>query len=96
MNRTLPEFKISALSDEVFKVIVFGSIVTTHLISIPEYEYERLTSKKQTKESLVSFSFRFLLEREENTMILPDFSIVIVGKYFPEFEQRVIHWALTK
>jgi hypothetical protein len=37
-------------------------------------------------------SFRFLLEREPNTSILPSFDLPLIGGYFPEYEQEIRNW----
>jgi hypothetical protein len=34
-------------------------------------------------------SFRFLLEREPNTSILPSFGLLLIGRYFPEYQQEI-------
>ena len=34
-------------------------------------------------------SFEFLLEREPTSAILPEFSLDVIGRYFPEYEDEL-------
>jgi hypothetical protein len=38
---------------------------------------------------LVRESFAFLLEREPATSILPQFSLDVIGRYFPEYPTEI-------
>jgi hypothetical protein len=40
-------------------------------------------------EDVVRESFRFLLEREPSTSILPEFSLDEIGRYFPDYFQEL-------
>ena len=40
-------------------------------------------------EDVVRESFRFLLEREPSTSILPEFSLDDIGRYFPDYFQEL-------
>ena len=40
-------------------------------------------------ETLVRTTFEFLLEREPKESILPRFDIAVIGRYFPEFRERI-------
>jgi len=44
------------------------------------------TGKKVTPEHLIERSFHFLLARESNTMIMEQFDLPIISRYFPEYE----------
>jgi hypothetical protein len=37
----------------------------------------------------VKRSFEFLLEREPNTSILPEFDLSVIQRYFPEYERTI-------
>lgn len=50
--------------------------------------WEKLTKKIITKEQLIEKSFKFLLQREPVTSILPKFPLQMIQKYFPQFEQE--------
>ena len=38
------------------------------------------------------FSFKFLLERENNTSILSNFNLEIIQNYFPEYKNEIQNW----
>ena len=40
-------------------------------------------------ERVVRVSFEFLLEREPAASILPEFSLDVIGRYFPEYEDEL-------
>jgi len=40
---------------------------------------------------LVEASFAFLLEREPKESILRDFDLIVIGRYFPQYEQEIGH-----
>jgi hypothetical protein len=61
---------------------------THHRVSLTQKDFERLAHGRPP-EGLLPESFRFLLEREPNTSILPAFNLPIIGRYFPEYEQVI-------
>ena len=88
-----PGINIFYLSENTYKVVVKDDVETTHYVSIDDTDHERFTKKKETKRNLVMFAFKFLLEREKNTSILPKFVVSIICDFFPEFEKEALHWA---
>ena len=82
--------KIEKLTEDVFKVIVSGSIATQHEVTVTDIAYQHLTSGRTTKEELLEFSFKFLLDREPNTSILSQFDITVISQYFPEYESELL------
>ena len=87
------EIRIIPTSEEFYRVEVSGKIETKKSVTITELDYERFTGGRRTKEPFLLFAFEFLLEREENTSILREFSICKISEYFPEFEKEVIDWS---
>lgn len=80
---------VKPLEDNTFEVTVQGRSPTTHIVSVaPDYA-AKLTAGRVATEELVKRSFEFLLEREPNTSILRSFDLLVIGRYFPEYE-RVI------
>lgn len=82
-----------------FQVTVIGSsntshtktthTKTTHKVTIqPDYAL-KLTAGKITNAQLVEKSFVFLLEREANTSIMPNFDLSVIARYFPEYESII-------
>ena len=63
----------------------------THLI--PTVVYKNLTNQKVSKEQLIEFSFKFLLEREPNTSILSSFELSSISTYFPQFIKIAKEWS---
>ena len=81
--------KIEKVTEDVFKVKVSGNEVTQHEVTITDAAYNHLTNGRATKEELLDFSFKFLLDREPNTSILIKFEITIISQYFPEYKSEV-------
>ena len=55
--------KIKKVTEDVFKVTIPGSVATQHEVTITDIAYHHLTNGRATKEELLDFSFKFLLER---------------------------------
>ena len=83
---------IKTQSNDIYEVIVNSKSKTTHVVTISDKDYLDLTNKIVTKEELLKFSFKFLLERESNTSILSSFELRLISKYFPEYENSVKNW----
>jgi hypothetical protein len=74
----------------VFQVTVMEQTgQTRHRVTLRRTDYERLSGGAASPETLVSESFRFLLEREPKEAILRSFDLLIIGRYFPEFEGTI-------
>ena len=82
--------KIEKLTEDVFKVTVSGSVATQHEVTVTDLAHHHLTSGQTTKEELLDFSFKFLLDREPNTSILSQFDITVISQYFPEYESELL------
>ena len=84
--------KIEKQSNDVFRVTVSGSMTTQHEVTITDCAHQELTNKQVTKEQLLDFSFKFLLDREPNTSILSSFEIMVIAHYFHEYPSKVREW----
>ena len=82
--------KIEKVTEDVFKVTVSGNEVTQHEVTITDAAYNHLTNGRATKEELLDFSFKFLLDREPNTSILNKCDITLISLYFPEYETELL------
>jgi len=51
-----------------------------------------MTKGIKSKEELILFSFKFLLERENNTSILSNFNLETIQNYFPEYKNEIQNW----
>ena len=81
--------KIEKLTKDVFKVTVSGGVTTQHEVTVTDIAYQHLTSGRTTKEELLDFSFKFLLDREPNTSILSKFCITVISQCFPGYESEL-------
>jgi hypothetical protein len=81
---------IKAADPLVFRVTVReGTGETQHRVTLARADYKRLSGGEASPETLVSESFRFLLEREPKEAILPSFDLPVIGRYFPEYEHSI-------
>jgi hypothetical protein len=81
---------IEALGPEEWKVTIKGAARTEHRVRVRAADIEDLFPEKPPSvEKLIEESFRFLLEREPNTAILPSFDLPVIGRYFPEYPQEI-------
>jgi hypothetical protein len=69
--------------------VTAGSGSTHHTVTVQKDDYERLTGGDVTPEALVRESFRFLLERESKESILRRFDLMVITRYFPEYEREI-------
>ena len=61
---------------------------STYRVTVPEDLYKRLTGEKISKADCVKASFRFLLDREPKESIMSSFGLDVIGRYFPEYEEK--------
>jgi hypothetical protein len=62
---------------------------TSHRVSVPEELIEKLGLPRDDLERVVGESFEFLLEREPASAILPEFSLSVISRYFPEYPEEL-------
>jgi len=84
---------IKELSDEEFQVTINAKNSTSHNVTLTDDTHQNMTDGKVNKKELIEFSFKFLLEREPNTSILPSFEISVISTYFPEYIKTVKEWS---
>ena len=66
-----------------------GSEVTGHKVRLSRSFLDELLLSGVDEELIVRETFDFLLEREPATSILPEFSLVDVSRYFPDFPEEL-------
>ena len=86
----MPRIEVKQKDTETFEVTVREATTTTHVVTVSQDYYQKLTGGKITPETLIEKSFEFLLERESNTMILSRFDLPVIGDYFPEYEKNMV------
>jgi hypothetical protein len=85
----MSEISVTRKDDEMFEVTVRDATTTTHMVTLTNDYYRKLTHGKVSPEKLIEKSFAFLLERESNTMILRRFDLPVIGDYFPDYEKTI-------
>ena len=83
---------IKTLSNDEYEITVNLKTVTTHIVSLSDEVHKNLTNEKVTKEELLEFSLKFLLDREPNTSILSSFELTVISRYFLDYEKSVEKW----
>ena len=58
-------------------------------MTVPQGMLDELDLGQVEAEEVVRESFRFLLEREPSTSILPEFSLDEIGRFFPDYFQEL-------
>ena len=77
----MADIEITDAGDRTYDVTIDGT--SRHRVSVPErFGDEDLAS-------VVRVSIEFLLEREPASSILPEFSLDVIGSYFPEYEDEL-------
>jgi hypothetical protein len=85
--------RVEPLSETEWLVTVAAERTTEHRVRI---SVDELTRHNATPEQLLKASFRFLLDREPNTSILPSFDLSVIGRYFPEYRQKIGDYLRTE
>jgi len=85
----MQKLSITQRTPDLFDVTVHGKTTTTHQVKVTDKHLHSLTGGKASKKELLKFSFAFLLEREPNSSILPEFEITLIAHYFPEYKRAV-------
>ena len=73
------------------RVIVHNGRETHHLVHVSRSDLARLAPGATDPIQLVRASFAFLLEHEPKESILPEFSLTVIGSYFPDYESEIGH-----
>ena len=82
------KISVQPLTNEEWMVTVDSVVTTKHRVRASDADVKRF-GRGASAEELLTASFRFLLEREPNTSILPSFHLPLIGRYFPEFETEI-------
>jgi hypothetical protein len=73
----------------VVSVRVGGGGETVHEVTVQRTDHARLARPNERVEHLVTRAFEFLLERESKESILRRFDLMVIARYFPEFEATI-------
>lgn len=80
---------VNMVDANVYQVVVEATNETVHRVSMSQEFYRQLCGATVTHEYVLIQAFQYLLERESNTKILPEFDIAEIASYFPEFETQL-------
>ena len=73
----------------VFNVTVSDSAGSTqHRVTLTDASYQKLTGGKVDPVACVESAFKFLLERQSKSDILPSFDVNVINMSFPSFEKE--------
>ena len=59
---------------------------TEHQVTLARADWQRLTGQAVQPEALLERTFEFLLRHESKEGILRQFDLMVVARYFPDFE----------
>lgn len=79
---------LKKLAGDEWQVTVKSRVTTQHRVRVSPSALERFGAGRSA-EDLLRESFRFLLEREPNTTILPAFDLAVIKHYFPAYETEI-------
>ena len=86
------EILIKKNDNNTYAVFIENSVKSNHIVTLNDDIYFEMTEGIKSKEELILFSFKFLLERENNTSILSNFNLEIIQNYFPEYKNEIQNW----
>ena len=66
-----------------------GQENTSHRVIVPPSLLDDWGLEDTDSEAVVRESFAFLMEREPASSILPEFSLAIIPRYFPEYRDEL-------
>lgn len=78
--------EIQPLDERTFLVTVPRITVTRHRVYVDPAYHEYLTKGRIPAETLVRYTFEFLMKREENIGIPRRFNIDILPEQYPDYE----------
>jgi hypothetical protein len=82
--------RLAAADPREFDVVVREETgETRHRVTLSQRDYDRLTAGRCTPEACVEAAFRFLLDHEPKESILPRFDLMLIARYFPDFEREL-------
>ncbi|MCK5026795.1 MAG: hypothetical protein KAS07_00085 [Candidatus Pacebacteria bacterium] len=76
-------------TEYIVSVVPDTGIVTQHTVTLHPKYYRMLTGGSISEKKLIVRSFEFLLTKESNDAILPEFDLSDISQYFPEYEKEI-------
>jgi len=69
--------------------VIEGKGQTLHRVTMKTEDYERIAGGKVEPAELVRRSLEFLLENEPKESIMARFDLMVIARYFPNFEREM-------
>jgi hypothetical protein len=66
-----------------------GKSETSHRVTVKAADLARLSKSGEAPEAFLVRCFEFLLEREPKESIMSSFDVMVIARYFPEFERTI-------
>jgi hypothetical protein len=85
----MPTIDVERQGDAYRVRVQEGKGETTHRVTVKPADLERLSRPGETPEAFVMRCFEFLLEREPKESIMSSFDVMVIARYFPEFEKTI-------
>ena len=86
----MARIEVAKAGESEFDVrIVDADGASSHRVTVRPEDYRRLTGGKMPPEELVRRSFEFLLEQEPKESILGRFDLLVIARYFPQYEREI-------
>ena len=86
------EILIKKNDNNTFAVSIESFVNSNHIVTLNDDIHFEMTKGIKSKKELIMFSFKFLLERENNTSILSNFNLETIQNYFPEYKYEIQNW----
>jgi hypothetical protein len=84
------QIRVERVHGETYQVVITdGGKRTTHTVEVDPAYHRDLTGGEVTPDVLIRRSIEFLLEREPQTAILQSFTLSVIRRYFPEYENEI-------
>jgi hypothetical protein len=84
------EIRITPVGPHEFGVeVTEGTDTTSHRVIVPQSLLDDWGLEEGDGEDVVRESFEFLMEREPASSILPEFSLAIIPRYYPEYKDEL-------
>lgn len=82
--------QVERQSEGEFRVhVIEGGSRSSHVVTVKQDYYRKLTGGKVSPEELVRRSFEFLLAHEPKESILSRFELPVISRYFPDYERDI-------
>jgi hypothetical protein len=85
----MAQIEVTHIEDETYRVTVTEDhSSSSHDVTVQSADLDHF-GRGASAEDLIAGSFRFLLDREPKESILSRFDLTVIGRYFPEYPDRI-------